>query len=355
MQTDQSARPYDAILVVTFGGPDGMDDVLPFLENVLRGRNVPPERMLAVAEHYAMFGGVSPINAQNIALTAALRCELDTHGVELPVYLGNRNWHPLLNDTMRRMADDGVRRSLAFVNSGFSSYSSCRQYHENIASARQVVGDGAPLIDKLRVFFNHPGFIAAMADRLREALDAFDTRQRANAHIVFTAHSIPTSMAQTCGYESQLREACRLVMCEIGDRPWSLAYQSRSGPPSQPWLEPDVCVFLRDFHEGETSRHVVLAPIGFMSDHVEVVYDLDTEAKQVCDELAINMVRAGTVGTHPRYVAMIRDLIEERVRMMPSRAVVGEMPAAPDICPADCCPPLPRSALQLSADVTDNV
>lgn len=327
---------YDALLLVSFGGPEGMDDVLPFLENVLRGRNVPAERVREVAGHYEQFGGVSPINEQNRALIRALVEELDRHGPRLPVYWGNRNWHPLLPDTVRQMRDDGIRRALAFVTSAFSSYSGCRQYLENLADARQQVGPDAPAIDKLRAFYNHPGFIAAMTDRVVEALQPLPEADRAGAALVFTAHSIPVAMAQTCDYERQFREASRLVAAGVGREAFHCVYQSRSGPPSQPWLEPDVCDFLRELPAAGV-RHVVLVPIGFISDHMEVIYDLDTEAQAVCDEAGLTMVRAATVGTHPRFVQMIRELIAERISGAP-RLAVGDYGPHHDTCPADCCP-----------------
>ncbi len=334
--SDADTPAYDALLVVSFGGPEGTDDVIPFLENVLRGRNVPRERMLEVAEHYQHFGGVSPINAQNRALIAALQEELGRHGIELPVYWGNRNWHPLLPDTLREMAASGVRRALAFVTAAFSSYSGCRQYRENIADAQAEVGPQSPQIDKLRVFYNHPGFIHPMADRVREALQQIPPGRRAGAELVYTAHSIPTAVAGQSEYETQLQEACRLVSAELGRDDAHLVYQSRSGPPSQPWLEPDICDYLRARHAAGC-RDIVVVPIGFISDHMEVIYDLDTEAAQVCQELGLNMVRAATVGTHPRFVQMIRELIVERLSGGP-RLSLGDRGPHHDACPADCCP-----------------
>jgi len=326
---------YDALLVVSFGGPDGPDDVLPFLENVLRGRNVPRERTLAVAEHYYHFGGRSPINDQNRALIAALEQELADHGLKLPIYWGNRNWHPLLPDTLRQMAADGVKRALAFFTSAYSSYSGCRQYRENVAAAQADVGPSAPQVDKLRVFFNHPGFIEPMIESTRAALEQIPADRRKLAHLVFTAHSIPTAMAAGCKYEAQLQEASRLVAEGVGASNWRLVYQSRSGPPQQPWLEPDVCDYIRE--KQSDLRDVVVVPIGFISDHLEVLYDLDTEAKQLCDELGINMIRVATVGTHPRFVRMIRELIEERLADVPNRAALGTLGASHDVCPNDCC------------------
>jgi ferrochelatase len=336
------ATDYDALLVVSFGGPEGPDDVLPFLENVLRGRNVPRERMLEVAEHYQHFGGVSPINAQNQALIAALAKEFAAAGLKLPIYFGNRNWHPLLPDTLRQMRTNGVRRAIAFFTSAFSSYSGCRQYLENIAAAQAEVGEGAPQIDKLRAFFNHPGFIEPMIERTRDALLKIEPPRTAEAHLLFTAHSIPLAMAQNCQYEAHFREASRLVAEGVGHTNWQLVYQSRSGPPSQPWLEPDVGDALAEIAAANGSRDVVLVPIGFISDHMEVLYDLDEEARQKADILGLNLVRAGTVGTHPRFVRMVRELVEERMTDSPNRLALGSLGASHDVCPPDCCKYEPR-------------
>jgi ferrochelatase len=328
---------YDALVVVSFGGPDGPEDVLPFLENVLRGRNVPRERMLEVAEHYYHFGGKSPINDQNRQLIAALERELTSHGLDLPIYWGNRNWHPLLADTLRQMFADGIQRALAFVTSAFSSYSGCRQYREDIARAQQEVGPAAPQIDKLRVFFNHPGYIETVVARTRDALAQVAAANRDSALLLFTAHSVPQAMADGCQYETQLREACGLVANELGRREWRLVYQSRSGPPNQPWLEPDVLDFIRASHADQPLHNVIVVPIGFISDHLEVLYDLDTEAKQTCEQLGVQMVRAATAGTHPRFVAMIRELIEERLTENPARLSLGNLGPKEDVCPDDCC------------------
>jgi len=314
---------YDALLLVSFGGPEGMDDVIPFLENVLRGRNVPRERMLKVAEHYQLFGGVSPINQQNRALIAALEQQLEANGPRLPIYWGNRNWHPLLPDTLEHMKADGIQNALAFVTSAYSSYSSCRQYLQNISDAQTQVGPGAPRIEKLRVFYNHPLFIEANVDHIRTAFDQLDSN---DVHLVFTAHSIPESMAANCDYTKQLNETGSLIAQAMNIDNWQLVYQSRSGSPMQPWLGPDVTDYLRVLHQ-EGVRNVVLAPIGFVSDHMEVVYDLDVEARKVADEIGLNMVRAATAGTHPSFVKMIRELILERVN--------DEVPA--NICAPDCC------------------
>ncbi|HEY6343296.1 MAG TPA: ferrochelatase [Bryobacteraceae bacterium] len=286
---------YDALLIVSFGGPETREDVIPFLENVLRGRNVPRERMLEVAEHYYHFEGRSPINDQNRALIAALRKR-----ISLPIYWGNRNWHPLLADAVRQMRDEGIARAIAFVTSAFGSYSGCRQYIENIEAARAAVGKGAPEIDKIPPFSEHPKFLQAMVDRVREAL-----LELPDAQLVFTAHSIPVSMAQASPYAAELARACACVASALQQTDWKLAWQSRSGTPTQPWLEPDTADTLR-----QARRDVVIAPIGFLSDHMEVIYDLDVVARQVAGDLGIRMVRAKTVGTHPAIVEMIAELAE---------------------------------------------
>jgi ferrochelatase len=330
-------RPsHDAVLLVSFGGPEGMADVRPFLENVLRGRAAPPERLAEVERHYALFGGVSPLNAQNRALLEALRAELAARGPRLPLYWGNRNWHPFLADTLRQMARDGVRSALAFVTSAFSSYSGCRQYLEDIARARAAVGDAAPLVEKLRVFYDHPGFVAANADRLRDALARLPGPARAAARVAFTAHSIPLSMARGSEYEAQLQEACRLVAEAAGHGPWRLVFQSRSGPPTQEWLEPDIGEHLRELAR-EGVHDVVVAPIGFSSDHMEVVYDLDHEAAALAGGLGLDLLRAATPGTHPAFVAMIGELLRERTEGRPARRL-SRLPPRPAECAADCCP-----------------
>ncbi len=334
-----SGLPFDAVLVVSFGGPEGPDEILPFLKNVLRGRNVPPQRMLEVAEHYQLFRGVSPINQQNRALVAALRRELAAGGPNLSVYWGNRNWHPLLSDVLAQMSRDGIQRAIAFFTSAYSSYSGCRQYRENIAEAQQQVGPAAPTVEKLRAFFNHPGFIEPMAENLQCTLEKIAAERRSLAHIVFTAHSIPRSMAEGCQYESQLREAARLVAERAGRSEAILVYQSRSGPSTQAWLEPDIGNYLRQLAANGETRDVVIVPIGFISDHMEVVYDLDTEARQICDNLGLNLLRVPTVGTHPKFIRMIRDLIVERMNPGVERIALGSLGPCHDLCPADCCQP----------------
>jgi ferrochelatase len=331
-------QPYDALLVVSFGGPEGLDDVMPFLSNVLRGRNVPEARMREVAHHYEMFGGVSPINEQNRRLIDSLKQELESKGPRLPIYWGNRNWHPLLADTIRQMRDDGVRSALAFVTSAYSSYSGCRQYREDIERAREAVGEGAPRVEKLRAFFNHPGFVGPNVENVLAALEQIPSERRASAHIAFTAHSIPTAMAAGCDYQTQLLETCRLVAEGAGHANWRLVFQSRSGPPTQAWLEPDICEHLRALKDSGATD-VVVAPVGFISDHLEVIYDLDTEARQLAGELGIGMIRAATVGAHTEFISMIRELILERLDASTPRCALGAFPPGHDVCATDCCLP----------------
>ena len=332
--------PYDSLLVVSFGGPEGPDDVLPFLENVLRGKNVPRERMLEVGEHYQAFGGKSPINDQNRALIDALTQELAIHGPDLPIYWGNRNWHPLLTDTIEQMREDGREKSLAFFTSAYSSYSGCRQYRENIIAACGEVGPTAPVIHKLRAFYNHPGFISPMIAHVREAIAKIPSTDLKRMKVFFTAHSIPNSMADGCDYVIQLKEASRLVSEALEIEDYALVYQSRSGPPQQPWLEPDICDAISAAHEKDKIEHVVIVPIGFISDHMEVLFDLDTEARELCESLGVQYVRAKTVGTHPDFISMIRKLITERTEGA-SRETLGCLGPRADFCPENCCPPPP--------------
>lgn len=340
MPAQFSRSNYDALIVVSFGGPEGMNDVIPFLENVLRGRSVSRERMLAVAKHYEQFGGISPINAQNRKLIAALEQEFAANGPQLPVYFGNRNWHPMLADTLRQMQADGIRKALAFVTSAYSSYSSCRQYLENIADAREAAGPDAPEVEKIRAFYNHPEFIRANVEQIKIALSVFPENRRNRVHLVFTAHSIPLLMAGNCDYQSQIEETGRLIIEElaINDqlRPYSVAYQSRSGPPSQPWLEPDIDDHLR-LLKSDGVTDMLVAPIGFVSDHTEVLYDLDYEARELSQQLGMNLSRAATAGSHPAFVKMIRELVMERMDHAAERRFLGKAGPRPDNCATGCC------------------
>ncbi|MGA2417062.1 MAG: ferrochelatase [Candidatus Sulfotelmatobacter sp.] len=333
------ATNFDALLVVSFGGPESKEEVIPFLETVLRGRNIPRERLLTVAEHYYHFEGRSPINRQTRDLIAMLGAELQQRGPQLPIYWGNRNWHPFLAATLHTMKRDRVRRALAFVTSAYSSYSGCRQYRDDIARAQSEVGEGAPEVEKLRPFFNYPGFIEATAERVRDALDSVPLNARENVQIIYTAHSIPLSMADTSDYVKQLEEVRRLVSASLGQSNDVLVYQSRSGTPGQPWLEPDILNYLREVKARNLASAVVLAPISFISDHMEVLYDLDVEARQLCDTLGLPMTRAKTVGVHPKFISMIRELITERMNPDAERRSLGTLGARPDVCPENCCPP----------------
>lgn len=327
---------YDALLLVSFGGPEGPDDVLPFLKNVLRGKNVPEARMLEVAEHYQHFGGVSPINEHCRQLLKALKDELQTHAIDLPIYWGNRNWDPYLVDTIGQMAKDGVRRSLAFFTSAYSCYSGCRQYRENIMEAQQIVGLTAPRIEKLRMPYNHPGFVEPQQEILRDILATIEPDQRKETPVLFSAHSIPMLMSENSRYVQQLHETGRLIAAGAGHERWELVYQSRSGPPSQPWLEPDVCDRIAFLAKDMQSKHVIIQPIGFLSDHMEVLFDLDVEAKECCEELGLRLHRASTVGCHPRFVQMIRELIEERTQGA-DKLCLGQFGPSHDTCPENCC------------------
>ena len=329
--------PIDSVLIVSFGGPEGMDDVMPFLENVLRGKNVPSERMLAVFEHYKQFGGVSPINDQCRQLISAIQQECNRRNLGLPIYWGNRNWHPMLSDTLKTMATEGRKRAIAFFTSMFSCYSGCRQYRENIAAAQTDVGSKAPWVEKIRKGFNHPGFIAAQRDCLEQALAKLPEEVRADTLVLFCAHSIPKTMADNSRYEEQLREAAKLVCDAANHGPWELVFQSRSGPPQQPWLEPDVCARIEQLHAENGIKHIVVQPLGFISDHMEVLFDLDHEAADLCKKKGIQFVRAPSIGVHPRFISMIVDLIEERMSLDTERPFIGGYGPSHDYCPANCC------------------
>ncbi len=335
---------YDALLLLSYGGPEGPDEVMPFLKSVTRGRRVPEKRLREVAGHYGLFDGVSPINAENRALLVALVNELNAQGMQMPVYWGNRHWHPLIPNTLRQMAQDGVRRALAFATSPYGSYHGCRAYREAIESARREVGDTlpgitVPRIDKLRLFYNHPGFIEPMADRLADGMAQIPLEFQATARIVFTAHSIPQAMARQCAYQQQLEETCRLVVDQMDSAwPWQLAYQSRSGRPAEPWLGPDLRDHLKHLADAAPGVYVVIVPVGFTCEHMEIVYDLDVEAARWCEELGLTMIRAATIGCHPRYVRMIGELIGERRDEKAPRLALGTLGPGADICPGDCCP-----------------
>jgi ferrochelatase len=348
--------PYQALLLLSFGGPEAPEEVVPFLENVTRGRGIPRERLAVVGEHYVRFGGVSPINEQNRRLLAAIRADFAAHGLNLPVYWGNRNWAPYLLDALREMVDDGVRRALVLTTSAYASYSGCRQYREDLARAQAEAGERAPAVDKLRHYFNHPGFVMPMARNVLAALAELPADVRAGAHLAFTTHSIPLAMADTSGphggaYVVQHLEVAGLVAESVAKEtgvahPWRLVYQSRGGLPSQPWLEPDVCDHLMEL-SAQGVPAVVAVPIGFVSDHMEVRFDLDVQAAEKAAELGLPFVRAATVGTDPEFVAAIRDLVLERAHGLPA-AAVGTLGPSHDVCPAGCCPnlrgPLPAAA-----------
>ena len=334
-----SATAYDSVLLVSFGGPEGPSDVEPFLANVTAGRQIPAERLAAVARQYHHFGGVSPLNEQCRRLRDALAVRLDASGRHLPVFWGNRNWTPFLADTVAQMAAAGHRRTLAVVTSAYSSYSGCRQYLDDIAAARASVGEAAPAIDKVRSYYDHPGFVAPFVDAVADARMSLPADVRAGTRLVFTAHSIPDSMAAGCDYQRQLSETARLVAAGAGFDGWTMAWQSRSGPPSVPWLEPDVNDCLRELSD-RGAPAVVLAPIGFVTDHMEVMWDLDVVAAGTAAGLGLALARATAPGTRPddRFVAMWQELIEERLDPARARPSLGRLGAGPDQCPADCCP-----------------
>ncbi|QUH02788.1 ferrochelatase [Saccharopolyspora erythraea] len=316
---------FDALLFLSFGGPEGPEDVRPFLENVTRGRGVPPERLDEVAEHYLHFGGVSPINRLNRDMIKALETELADAGIELPVYFGNRNWHPMVEDTVARMAEDGVGRALVFATSAWGGYSGCKQYHEDIVRARESVGERAPELVKLRQFFDHPEFVAANADAVRRALAALEPGQAERARLVFTAHSVPLKADEQPGadgrpqwYSRQVAEASKLVAEAAGVTDYDVVWQSRSGPPQVPWLEPDIVDHIEALH-GQGTPAVVVSPIGFVSDHLEVIWDLDNEAKDKAAELGMGFARADTAGTDPRFAKMIVELAAEHLSGQPPR------------------------------------
>ncbi|MGZ6884235.1 MAG: ferrochelatase [Nocardioidaceae bacterium] len=342
--------PYDALMLVSFGGPERPEDVVPFLENVTRGRGIPRERLEEVGEHYFLFGGRSPINGQNRAFLAALREDLASAGIDIPVYWGNRNWDPYLADTLRQMKSDGVKRVACLVTSAYSSYSGCRQYRENLADAVAEVGEDAPRLDRLRHYFNHPGFVEPMVDATLAALADLGDAVRHDAHVLFVTHSIPTSMNDASGPEGNAYVAQHLAVAdeitervrqETGHRYSNeLAFCSRSGPPHVPWLEPDVNDRIEEL-AAEGVQAVVVVPIGFVSDHMEVIYDLDTEAKATAEKAGVEFARAATAGVDPRFVSMVRDLLVERAAaergVAVRRKAVGALEPSWDVCPVGCC------------------
>lgn len=360
--------PYDAVLLLSFGGPEGPEEVVPFLENVTRGRGIPKERLKEVGKHYFLFDGISPINEQNRALLDALRKDFAEHGLDLPLYWGNRNWAPYLTDTLREMVREGRRRIAVLATSAYASYSGCRQYRENLAdSLAQLAAEGLepPRVDKLRHYFNHPGFVEPMTDGVLRSLAALPEEVREGAHLAFTTHSIPLSAADTSGpvtahgeggaYVAEHLDVAALIHAAVLERtgvdhPYRLVYQSRSGAPHTPWLEPDICEHLETLH-AEGAPAAVMVPIGFVSDHMEVRYDLDTEAEAKAAELGLPVRRSATVGADPRFAAAVRDLVLERAATergaAPGRCALGALGPSHDLCPVGCCPartPRPAAA-----------
>ncbi|MGY3339229.1 ferrochelatase [Streptomyces filamentosus] len=359
MSDQHDPAPYDALLLLSFGGPEGPDDVVPFLENVTRGRGIPKERLKEVGQHYFLFGGVSPINGHNRALLDALRTDFTAAGLDLPVYWGNRNWAPYLTDTLREMVHDGRRHIAVLTTSAYASYSGCRQYRENLADALAALeAEGLPLpkVDKLRHYFNHPGFTEPVVEGVLASLADLDDTVRAGAHLAFTTHSIPDSAADSSGpaadhgsggaYVKQHLDVARTVADAVRDRtgtahPWKLVYQSRSGAPHIPWLEPDICDHLEELHTAGAPA-AVMVPIGFVSDHMEVLYDLDTEATAKAAELGLPVRRSATVGADPRFAAAVRELLLERAATergtRVERCALGALGPSHDLCPIGCCP-----------------
>jgi ferrochelatase len=362
--------PYDAVLLVSFGGPEAPEDVVPFLENVTRGRGIPRERLVEVGEHYFAFGGRSPINDQCRDLLTALRAALSDAGSIVPVYWGNRNWHPYLDDELAKMVSAGHRRILVLTTSAYPSYSSCRQYRENLYDAlncpavRQAARGDVVRIDRVRQYATHPGFVAASTDATQVALRALG-EVSGSTRLVFVTHSIPVAMSQTSGpgdggYLEWHHAVARAVTRDVGARlrttyPHDLVFCSRSGPPSQPWLEPDVNDHLRTL-AGQGVGGVVVVPIGFVSDHLEVAYDLDTEAVATAAELGLAVVRAATAGTHPAFVAALVDLLAERAAVARAEAVEPAVVADAVVgrydCPRDCCPNLREPARPAVCEAT---
>ncbi|MBB5916287.1 ferrochelatase [Nocardia transvalensis] len=349
----ETGTDYEALLVLSFGGPERPEDVMPFLENVTRGRGVPRERLEEVAQHYLHFGGVSPINALNRDIIAAVEAEFARRGVELPVYFGNRNWHPMVEETVERMRADGIGAALVFPTSAWGGYSGCRQYDEDIARARAAAGAGAPELVKLRQFFDHPLLVDAFADAIRAAVREIPADRRDRARLVFTAHSIPVAADAAAGppadggelYSRQVAEAARLCAAATGFGDYDVVWQSRSGPPQVPWLDPDIVDHLEAL-SAKGIDAVVVCPVGFVSDHLEVVWDLDNEAREKAADLGMAFARAATPGTDPRFAELVAELVAEHLSDTAPRRL-GEVPGygcttngAP--CAVGCCEPTRR-------------
>lgn len=316
---------FDALLLLSFGGPEGPEQVMPFLENVTRGRGIPRERLESVAEHYLHFGGVSPINAINRALIESIRTELADRGEDLPIYFGNRNWHPFAEDTVAQMARDGITRAAVFTTSAWGGYSGCTQYQEDIARARGSVGEGAPELVKLRQYFDHPLLVEMFADAIAEAAAELPEDLRAGARLVFTAHSIPMRAVDRCGqslYPRQVAYSSSLIAAAAGYPDYDVVWQSRSGPPQVPWLEPDVGDHLSAL-AADGTRAVIVCPVGFVADHIEVIWDLDSELAEQAGELGVALARATTPNAQPRFARLALDLLDEVREGRPATRVAG--------------------------------
>ncbi|AIT61108.1 ferrochelatase [Corynebacterium doosanense] len=317
---------YDALLVLSFGGPEGNDEVLPFLQNVTRGRGIPDERLVEVGKHYYHFDGVSPLNALNREIISNLEAELTRRGTELPVYFGNRNWHPFAEDAAAQMVKDGVRNALVFATSAWAGFSACLQYNEDIRRIRESHPELR--LTKLRQFYDHPLFIAEMADAVREAYAEVPEDRRDHTRLLFTAHSVPTDADNRAGgeggknlYSRQVAEASRLIAAEVGVADYDLVWQSRSGNPATPWLEPDVVDHTEAIAQSDGVRSVVVCPVGFISDHMEVVWDLDTELQEAADDLDVTVHRTRTAGPSQRFSTMVADLIAEMTDDKPAQGI----------------------------------
>lgn len=327
---------YDAVLILSSGGPNGPDDVMPYLDRAMPRRLVPDEMKMELSRRYVSIGGKSPLNTQVIALKAALEAELASHHIDLPVFAAFLYEQPSLADVLKRMHAAGVKRFLAFVPEGFSCYATCRAYRRELDSVLKEIGKGAPTYDKLRVYYNHPSFIEAVIDRWREATLEIPEKRRGSAYTLFSAQGIPLYMARWCDYAAQLMEACRLITGIRNIARWKMVYQGRIGASHFFWLEPDVNDVLFHLH-GRDVQDVVTVPLGFACDQIEIAYELDVEAQKICRELSINMVRAKTPSSHPLFTGMIRELIEERLDTSAPRRALGSKGPYHDSCPPKCC------------------